>query len=344
MGTALQKLQRDLSVLVSDWRFEPPPGLGNAHVQTLLGAIAPRSDLRSLPPADRTLLTLSDGSRIALDCWWQTDRASAPCILLVHGMEGSSRSNYMLGIALKAFRRGYNSVRVNLRNCGDTEHLTETLYHAGRSEDISEVVEFLIAKQRQTRIAIAGVSLGGNVCLKLAGEWGTRAPSEVRALVAVSPVCDLTTSWQVLEMPRNVLYQWMFVRSFKKRIERKALLFPHRYDAAHLKGIRTVRQFDERYQAPLSGFAGADDYYRRASALPLVPRIQIPTLVLHAQDDPIVSVSPILRTEFSSNQQIVRFIAARGGHVGFFASETGKDPDRQWAENRIVEFCGWCLA
>lgn len=325
--------------LVEGWNFQAPPALANPHLQTILGAIIPRPDLRVLPRDDRHFLRLSDGAQIALDCWWQANRAASPCVLLVHGMEGSSQSKYMLGIALKAFRRGFNAVRVNLRNCGDTEHLTETLYHAGRSDDIREVAEFLITAEQQTRIAIVGVSLGGNVCLKLAGEWSARAPREVRGLVALSSVCDLMAGWRMLELPQNALYQWRFVRSFKQRIERKSRLFPHRYSTAHLKHVRTVRQFDEHYQAPLSGFADADDYYRQASALLLVPQICIPTLVLHAQDDPIVSVSPILRTEFESNRSIFRVITQHGGHAGFFGANAGNDPDRHWSENRIVEFC-----
>ena len=318
--------------------FEPSVWLRNPHYQTIAAALWPRDFSWSRLESERRLFLLPDGSRIAVDCSWQPDRTRSPTLIVVHGLEGSSNSPYMLGVTHKAYHYGFNVARLNLRNCGGTEHQTETLYHAGQSDDVRLVVKTLIQQDGLDQIGIIGFSMGGNICLKLAGEWGTHAPKAVLGVVGVSPLVDLTTSWQLIERLENTLYRWMFVWNLKQRIRRKAKLFPDRYDVSRLRGLRTIRHFDERYQAPCSGFADADDYYRRASALPFLPAIRIPTLILHAEDDPILPVTPFRHPEVQNNPYILTLIVDQGGHVGFIARNRKEDLDCYWAENRAVEF------
>ncbi|MBI4468266.1 MAG: alpha/beta fold hydrolase [Acidobacteria bacterium] len=291
-----------------------------------------------LPASSRSHFTLADGSQLAADIDWQSGRDSAPTVILVHGLEGSSRrSRYMIWTASKFFAAGYNTVRLNLRNCDDTEMLTPTLYHAGQSEDIGEVVTTLI-RRGLSRIALVGFSMGGNLVLKLAGEWGTAAPPEVMGVATISPLADLTVSWGLLNRPENWLYRWQFVRSLKRRMRRKAGFFPGQFDLSDLHRVRSVHDFDCFYQARYNGFADVYDYYRRASAAPLLGRIGLPTQIIHAADDPILPVEPFQRSEAVSNPWIARLLPTHGGHVGFFSrfGETGLD--HFWAENRVLEF------
>jgi hypothetical protein len=247
----------------------------------------------------------------------------------------------MLGIAYKAYRKGFNTIRLNLRNCGGTERLTDSIYHAGQSDDLRSVIMTLIEQDGLGRIGSIGISLGGNICLKLAGEWGSQVPKEVFGVVAVSPAIDLTVSWHLTERWENSIYRWKFVSCLKQKIRDKARLFPDRYDLAPLQGLRTIRQFDERYQTVHNGFRDADDYYRRASAMPFVSAIQVPTLMIQSKDDTIVPVEPLTRPEIKNNPYIITLLTRCGGHVGFIARDRKGDPDCYWAENRAIEF--FCL-
>ena len=159
-------------------------------------------------------------------CHWQTDRSSHPAIILLHGLEGSSHAHYMVGISDKAWAAGWNVVRLNQRNCGNTEHLSRGLYHSGLTHDALFVMRELIERDRIRSIAIAGYSLGGNLALKLAGELGESAPPELAAVCAVSPTMDLARCVDALERRSNFVYQWNFVRNLKARMRRKAAAIP----------------------------------------------------------------------------------------------------------------------
>lgn len=258
-------------------------------------------------------------------------------LLLVHGLEGSSESNYILGTAAKAFAAGMNVVRMNIRNCGGTEHLSRTLYHSGLSEDVGAVAEALAQDERAGTIAIAGFSLGGNQVLKLAGEWRDQVPAYVHAVAAVSPAMDLDASCDLLHRRGNRIYEWHFLRSLKRRLKVKNEI--HREDGrtqgqmAALSSLRNMRDFDDRVTAPAFGFAGAADYYARASASPLLGRIRVPTLVIYATDDPFICVLPETRERLRANPNIKTMECEHGGHCGFLGLR-----GRRWAEEQIVEF------
>jgi predicted alpha/beta-fold hydrolase len=286
---------------------------------------------------EERLFEVEPGSQVLARCRWQTNRAEHPALVLWHGMEGSSASGYMLITADKAFRAGFNVIRVNFRNCGNTEHLSPKLYHGGLTSDLRVVIDELIAGDGLSHIAIAGFSLGGNMVLKLAGEYGENPPREIKAVCAVSPSIDMRAGSELLMKRRNWIYQHDFLRRLRQRIRIKKKLFPNLYDSNGLNRVRTIKQFDDRYVAPAFGFENADDYYAKASSFSYISRIRVPTLIIHAEDDPFVPFAPLRDPLVTSNPYVLLIATERGGHVAFLSNTSGED--RFWAENRVVEFC-----
>jgi uncharacterized protein len=317
--------------------FRPQFPFRSGHVQTLAAYAWPRTYRFRREPADEErLFEIKPDVKVMAHCRWQTDRRKHSTILIWHGMEGSTSSIYMIATADKAFRAGFNVVRVNFRNCGGTEHLTSTLYHGGLSDDLRAVVKELIEQDGLKRIFLLGFSLGGNLVLKLAGEYGENPPQEVAAICAISPSVDLQASTELILKKQNWVYQRRFVRSLKKRIRLKQKLYPDLYDLSRLPGVRTIRDFDEEFTSLASGFADAADYYYRSSSVRVVENIHIPTLIIHAHDDPFIPFESLRHSAFSENPYILLIDTERGGHVAFVSS--GRGEDRFWAENRAVEF------
>ncbi len=284
------------------------------------------------------LFQVEPGSQVLAYCRWQTNRLEHATLVIWHGMEGSTASAYMLTTADKAFRAGFNVVRVNFRNCGGTEHLSPTLYHGGLTGDLRVVIDELIARDGLARIFIAGFSLGGNMVLKLAGEYGDNPPAEVKAVCTVSPSINMRASCDLLMRGRNWIYQQDFLRRLRHRIRVKEKLFPDLYDSTGLRSLRSIEQFDNRYIAPMFGFENAGDYYAQASSLPFIGRIRIPTLMIHSQDDPFIPFAPLRDPSIAANPYVLLIAPERGGHVAFMSAKSGNE-DRFWAENRVVDFC-----
>lgn len=318
--------------------FTPHRIFRNGHAQTLAAYAWPRGFRFYAERDQERFFEVEPGVKVLAHCRWQTNPAEHPTIVAWHGIEGSTASNYMLATAVKGFRAGFNIIRVNLRNCGGTEHLTPTLYHGGLSGDLRAVVRELIEKDQISRMLLVGFSLGGNMVLKLAGEYGDNPPPEILGVCAVSPSVDLTASTEMILKRSNWIYHQDFVRRLKKRIRTKNKLYPERYDINGLRQVRTLKQFDERFTAPGHGFLNADDYYYRSSSLRVADQIRIPTLIIHAEDDPFIPFAPLRDPAFASNPYILLIDPERGGHVAFVAANRNHE-DRFWAENRIVEFC-----
>ena len=243
----------------------------------------------------------------------------------------------MRGLAAKAFARGMNVVRLNQRNCGDTEHLAEGLFHSGLTADAAHVVDELTHVDGLLAIGVAGYSLGGNLALKLAGEYGANPPATLIGVAAVSPIIEISECTRALERSENWLYEWNFVRDLKRRMRRKHQYHPGLFDLSKLSGITTVREFDETYTAPYFGFRDAEDYYHRASAMRVIERIRVPALVITAEDDPFVPSAPFHDPKVTGNPHIDLRVSAHGGHCGFVGEKSGED-DGYWAEDQIVKF------
>jgi uncharacterized protein len=321
--------------------FEPHPLLRNAHAMTIAPAFL-RRRFPGLPPAEARLFEAEPAAgdhpatRLRGDVHWQPERLHHPVLVLVHGLEGSSESSYMLGIAEKAFCAGFSVIRMNQRNCGGTENLTPTLYNSGLSGDYAAILRELIDRDRFAEVFYCGYSMGGNLIMKMAGELGAAAPPQLKAVGVVCPALDLAAGADAIAEPRNFLYERRFVGSLKARARRKASLFPGAIKLDGLEKARTVRDFDDRITAPNFGFRDADDYYFRASALRSVSRIIVPTLILTAKNDPIVPYATLRMPAVLQNPDITMELTEHGGHCAYISRWPG--PDRFWAEARMTEF------
>jgi uncharacterized protein len=316
--------------------YLPMSRLRNGHAMTVY-CWARRRTFPRLPSPSARHFDVEPGTRVLAHCYWQTPAPAHPALIVLHGLEGSSSAHYMRGIADKAFARGFNVILLNQRNCGGTEHLAASLYHSGLTGDADHVMRE-IAAEGITRVVVAGYSLGGNLALKLAGDYGDAPPPALRGVCAVSPVLELAACVRALERRQNFVYQWNFVRGLKARMRRKALTHPGQYPIARLAEVRSVRQFDELFTAPHFGFAGADDYYHRASAMRVIDRIRVPALIITAADDPFVPLDPFRDPRLTGNPHITLTVTPHGGHCGFVANRRGREDDGYWAEQRIVDF------
>ncbi len=279
---------------------------------------------------------MESGVHVLCHCHWQAEPVETTTLVIVHGLEGSSESQYVIGTGSKAWRAGMNVVRMNMRNCGGTENLGPTLYNSSMSHDVGAIAQALIAEDGLRKLAFAGFSMGGNLVLKLLGEWGEQAPKQVIAGVGVSPAMDLAVSADALHDPANRFYEWRFLRGLRKRVRRKAELYPGLYDLRYLQGLRSLRDFDDQITARYCGFAGAQDYYTRAASSNVLDRIAVPTLVLHAEDDPFIRVLPATRAKLRANPYITYVETDRGGHCAFLAEPDGDDG--RWAERQAIAF------
>ncbi len=324
--------------------YVPVSWLKNGHRMTIYAWARPRRFPRLPNPEERIFAVAAD-ARVLAKCHWQHRRAEHPTLLVLHGLEGSADAHYMRGIADKAFAAGFNVVRLNQRNCGGTDHLSVGVYNSGLTADPAAVIRELIECDRVPSIAVAGYSLGGNVTLKLAGEYAAAPPPQVTAFVAVSPTLDLAACIDALERRSNWLYQQNFLVALRTRIRRKRRLFPAHYSTEPLRRVRSVRQFDDAYTAPMSGYRDAADYYYRASALRVAGAIRVPTLIITSEDDPFIPVGPFGDPAVAGNPAIRLLVTRHGGHCGFVSRPTrsngparGAADDGYWAERMVVAF------
>jgi uncharacterized protein len=316
--------------------FEPHLWLANRHLQTVVGNFLPRPPFHLSPIAETVEVDPADGSRVLCHCHWQPEpvRASRLTVVLVHGLEGSSDSRYIRGIAARAFAAGMNVVRMNMRNCGGTDALTPTLYHSGRSADVGAVVRYFTGLFGLSRVALVGYSMGGNLVLKLAGEWGTKQP--LAAVATVCSVIDLAPSADALHEPANRVYEWKFIRSLMQRFHRKVKLFPAIYRTSGIGPVRSIREFDQKIVAAYCGFRDADDYYYRAASARVLDGIAVPTFILNACDDPFIRLFPETRAQLVANPHINFVETSNGGHCAFLGRRS--DDGIHWAEATVVRF------
>jgi uncharacterized protein len=320
--------------------FHPHPLLRQRDLMTIAGPFWPRGR-RELPLSGPREFEVEPGARILAKCNWQPDPASAPALVLVHGLEGSSESVSMVGIAGRAFAAGFNVLRMNQRNCGGTEALAPTLYNSGLSGDYRALLYELIERDRIVAICFAGYSMGGNLILKMAGELGENAPPQLKAICAVCPALDLARCVDACCEPRNFIYNRHFVQSLKERIRRKVQLFPGRFKIDGLDRIKTLREFDDVITAPNSGYCDAADYYFRASAIRVVEKIRVPTLMLAAKDDPVIPCESFSDPAVTGNRFIRVVLSDHGGHSAFISADRA---ERFWAEARVAEYCAEIVA
>ena len=310
--------------------FEAHPLLRGGHRQTLAGFLARVRP--STAPTDRLEMELPDGDRLAIlesapaDC--PSDR---PIVLLIHGLAGSAESAYQIRFTDRLLRLGLRVVRVNLRSAGSGLGLARGIYHGGRSDDVREVVEWLGRRFPDAPLALLGLSLGGNIALKLAGEAADHPLANLDCVLAANPPIDLSACCNWMRRFPQVAYDRYFVRALVADIGRLHDLVPE-LGPVNLRRVRSMLQFDEVYTAPRNGFQGAEDYYRRASSAPLIPSIRLPGLVIHSDDDPFIPAEPFLDVDFPPRLQFE--LVDGGGHLGFLSRDR-HGVDRRWVEARI---------
>ncbi len=340
--------------------FKPRRWLRNPHLQTIFGNylrrkgpappdpepwVVPVEPAHTFQQPNGDQVPVAESSVLCL-CHWQPEREARLTVVLLHGLEGSASSGYILGNAARLWGAGSNVVRMNMRSCGGSDALAPAIYHSGRSGDVAAVVEALRVRGLG-RVALVGYSMGGNLVLRYAGEQsvlppGARNPA-LRAVVGVSPLLDLAPSSAALHLPSNRFYERRFLRAMKRRLRAKAKLFPELYAPLDREGvyrrIRSLRDFDGEIVARYGAFKDADDYYEQTRASRYASLLRLPTLVLHAADDPFIRTLPETRAALRANPCVTYLETEHGGHCAFLADPAGEDNGR-WAEEMIARWLG----
>jgi len=307
----------------------PPFWYRGRHLQTLWGPLF-RHWRR--PPLRRERLETPDGDFLDLD-WIEGPPPDAPAVLVLHGLEGSSRSHYARGLLLAAARRGWRGAVLHFRSCSGPVNRLARLYHSGETTDLEWVVDRL---RDRARLGLIGVSLGGNVICKWLGERGDGAPPEVAAAVAISTPFDLSACASVLDRGFNrVVYTASFLRTMKAKIRRKRRLYDGELDLPAVLRARTFREYDRFFTAPLNGFVDERDYWTRSSSGQYLERIRRPTLLISAVNDPFMPSERLPRAAVERSPWLEADFVGQGGHVGFLDGPLGGS---SWAERRALAF------
>ena len=316
--------------------FRPPLWLRGAHRQTVLASVWPRP---ALSGAEASWVPSDRGTRLLCHEHLRPGADQRPVVLVVHGMTGSSASGPAVDMARAALRHGLDVVRMNMRNCGGTEAHAAGLYHANLHQDVLAVVRHLVEQRGRRRVVVAGYSVGANLVLNFLGAAGAAVPEEVVGAVAVCPAIDVDHCVSLVdERPENRVYREHFVRALRRFYRRKARLDPGRFPRERMRGVRTLRGFDAAASAPDAGFADVDAFYRWVSSVPRLGRVAVPTLVLHAADDPVVELLPSTRAALAAASHVRLVETPLGGHCGFLGDASPARPDGRWVAHQVARF------
>jgi hypothetical protein len=315
--------------------FSPARGLGNPHIQTVLGRLLrPAFDV----PLRRERLETPDGDFLDLDYAGEAEPGgamTAPLVVVLHGLEGRSTRKYMGTTYRALLARGLQPVGLNFRGCSGEPNRTARAYHSGETGDLHLVLDTLRSRH-DVPLGVVGYSLGGNVTLKFLGEGG--AAGRVAAGAAVSVPFDLTAGAAVLErgLMARLVYSPYFLRKLRPKVLEKAALLEGRIDLEAVARVRTIREFDDLVTAPTFGFDDAADYYARSSSARFIAGITVPTLVVHSRDDPFLPADRIPEAALRSNPAVTAVITDRGGHQGYLAGSLRRP--RFWVEEAVAHF------
>ena len=307
----------------------PPfdPLFRSPHMQTIASHFWPRPESRERYPVTPRLFRTEPHVQVLV----ASQRPEGPVkgeIVAVHGLEGSGEAGYIRSLAAAALPRGFAVHAFHMRTCGGTERLCQTLYHAGLTSDLGSVLRDFQLEGRAP-VFLVGFSLGGNVALKLAGELGESGPELIRGVCAASTPLDLEASARRLGHPSNRLYERRFIGRMRDR-----LCATGRYRPRDFRGLRSIRQIDDRITAPSFGFGDAANYYRTQSCLGFLERIRVPALLIQSRDDTLVPFDVFTTGAVRSNPRIEVRATDHGGHLGFL----GRRPHRFWLDETILEW------
>lgn len=311
-------------------RLDFQPLFRNPHLLTVAGNFWRRAIDESTFPAIRKQYRIDDKTNVvALEHQPRGDARGQ--IVLLHGLEGSAEAGYLASFSQEALTRGFGVHRLNMRTCGGTEDLCETMYHSGLTSDTRSVLEEL-RRRELGPLFLVGFSLGGNVALKLAGELGETYL--LAGVIAISTPIDLARSVRAIDKPSNFLYARRFLDRLKGRVRRKSRISPDLYKEDGLEGVRTIWEFDDRFTAPLFGFGTAANYYATQSAMNFLPAIRVPTLIITAKDDPLVPFEIYDDPVFQSNPVLTLIAPEHGGHLGFLSRRR----PRFWLDGFVLDW------
>ncbi len=309
--------------------YAPPLLFAHAHVQTVFPSLFRRVSI----DYQRETIPTPDGDVLDID--WLKKPGAKSCLIITHGLEGSSRSPYVMGLARAMAQQGLDIAAWNFRGCGGTTNRTSLMYHSGATYDLHTIVSFVDSLSQYQNIYIAGFSLGGNMVLKYLGEQVFPIPPTVSRAIAFSVPCDLAACSEALARPSNALYMKRFLKLLRAKIRAKMEALPGTISDEGYESLKNFRDFDDRYTAPIHGFRDANDYWQRNHCKQFLPDIRIPTLLINAGDDPFLSASAYPTAEALASQHFYFEQPKYGGHCGFVAF------NRQsvyWSEQRAAEF------
>jgi hypothetical protein len=320
--------------MARDIIYSPAWWIPGGHLQTLWGKL-----FRRQTPAPTVLERWDTPDGDFLEIHRLAARPGAPRMLLLHGLEGTVRSHYAQALLNEAARRGWGADLLIFRSCGSQPNLTRRFYHSGETSDVGFVLDRILDEFPSSPLALAGVSLGGNVLLKFLGERGQNLPPQLKAAAAVSVPFDLARSSRRINRGFSKFYQRFFLNSLRRKAQEKARRFPDLASQDRIAGLRTLEDFDNLITGPLHGFRDAQDYYARSSSLPYLKHIRINTLLFSAIDDPMLPAGVLdeVRETAGGNRALEVDFVDKGGHAGFI---TGSVPWRPfyYAEHRVGEF------
>ena len=315
--------------------FVPFPLLRNGHLQTIAASRIKRPAPRDWDELRVEKFTLYDSSEVL--CRYLVRNPDAPTLFIFHGMAGSHNSRYILGLSEKTRLLGWNAVLPDMYDVS-TSGKPPTVFHSGCSGLMNDLLRQARERLELKRLVLAGVSMGGNILLKMIGEWGASAPGWVLAAAAISPLTDLPGSTLLMERPSTFIYRRRFIKKLQNSMLRDAVRYQRYLDAEKVTQARTIRQFDEAFTVPLSGFSSADEYYETQSSRHLLDSIRLPLYIVHSLDDPLLTSTALESPEARNNPCITLCLTKRGGHVGFLSCGSDPGRDRHWAENRVLDY------
>jgi uncharacterized protein len=301
----------------------------NYHISTIYASALRKV---SFPEFKRERLELEDGDFLDMDWSCIEGRKQKKAAIILHGLEGSSARPYVMGMTNHYNRMGWDVAAVNLRGCSGEMNRLYRSYNAGASEDLEQVVNYILQNRNYSEIALTGFSLGGNLMLKYLGE-DRKLPEEIKAAVAISTPCDLYKSLLKLQEPQNFMYSRRFVKKLKQQLFLREAKFPNKLSREQIASCRTLYSIDDLYTGKAHGYKDARDYYEKSSALNFIPNIKIPTLLINAKNDAFLSnnSSPVEMAERSP--YFFLEMPFHGGHVGFLQNK-----EETYAEERTLEF------
>ena len=310
--------------------YKPKTPFTNGHFNTIYAA-----KIRRIKGVNynRERITLSDGDFLDVDfSFSQSEKKSSKITIIVHGLEGHARRPYMQGTARILNQNGFDCASINLRGCSGEDNTKMRSYHSGASEDLADVINYIVSKNKYKAIYLCGFSLGGNIVLKYLGENRDR-PNLLQAAVAVSTPVDLYDSLGALQQRTNWVYRWSFLKDLKKKYNAKLKVYPNELSKENKRKIKSLLLFDELYTAPANGFENALDYYKKSSSKQFLANIKIPTLIINALDDSFLNEKCYPKKEAEQNKNLFLETPAFGGHVGFMTLK-----EVSYNEKRTLDF------